>query len=172
MYLSPRDWYVFQPSHFISLIRGDDPHNHGSIINVVYYAHSVFETQLLFVKLHDQLSGWSDRNYFVFSAVLKGFIFCDTTARIPVSQSTFHRKMSRASSASYLPHAGFLLGLRYVPEEGGDMFHWLYCLQSPDRTTLYPKRSVYALPPLWEVQMQVSSVLLGKIKIATWQRCW
>jgi hypothetical protein len=43
------------------------------------------------------------------------------------------------SSAYYLFHAGFFLGLLFYPEDGGDMFFWNFGFFPPGYTALHPK---------------------------------
>jgi hypothetical protein len=53
-------------------------------------------------------------------------------------------KLSK-KTACYLLHAGFLLGLCFDPEDGGDMFLWNVCWLSMDYAVLYTRRQNYSI---------------------------
>jgi hypothetical protein len=54
------------------------------------------------------------------AVVMKSSIFWDITPCSPLKVNRCFRRTSRAS-ACYLPHVGFLLGVFFNPEDGGNM---------------------------------------------------
>jgi hypothetical protein len=54
--------------------------------------------------------------------IMKRPIFCDVTLCSPFKFNRHFGGTYRSGSACYLLHTGFLLGLFFDPEDGGDMF--------------------------------------------------
>jgi hypothetical protein len=62
-------------------------------------------------------------------------------------------------TASYLPHAGFCLGLFFEPENRGDIFFRNVCWHSTEYTSLYSRGGSSSYPPLWEPQILLTYVI-------------
>jgi hypothetical protein len=72
---------------------------------------------------------------------LLGYNVVQSVERQPTYQrNMLHPSSGLKSSACYLLHTGFLLGLFFDPEDGSDVFFRNVGCLSTDYTALYPRR--------------------------------
>jgi hypothetical protein len=112
-------------------------------VNIAGFGFGVSKIAILFPVGEKPITDGQQENagFEVLTAVaMKSSIF-QTNMSPPSSGSKNKTYKELAwSTVCYLLHAGFLLGLFFNPEDGGDMFCWYISWLSTDYSALHPSR--------------------------------